>query len=430
MPTNTHVFETRMSKRMQASFIKKPVFKIFVNQEERANLTNGSAITRPYRSKIRGQDYTRNGSLTFRDITETNETLTVSTIKSTPFQIDDFDAVQSNFQLINEWSDDATDELKALVDGDILSEVANAGNVVDDADFGGTSGNPISLDTSNVLTVFNVMNRKLRQSNVDVTGMDPRMDMKFKGLAGVGGAAGFMVVSPYFSSILEEAEQNRETPSGDRYGQFGYIKTRSSMDLHLSNNTYWSAVLGLATQPTNGDTLTFYDGVQTITITFVSSIGSTAGNCLIGADVDATRVNLAALINDPGTTSANQVAFSNTRANTYTRSPREVMEDLTATDSPSANTLTLTGAGIGYLVLGETLTDTTDTWSKEIMWLMGGKKGCVDMVSQYGPGVKTAEIEDGFGLKVKPYILYGKKTFVEGAKRMVAVKINTASLTS
>jgi hypothetical protein len=421
MPTNTHVFETRMSKRMQVSFYKKPVFRSFVNTEERSNLKNGQSVTRPYRSLMRSQAYTRNGSLTFQDLTDTNETLTINTINAVPFQIDDFDAVQSNFKLQREYANDAMLELNSGIDADVLSEVANALNVVDDADFGGSSGDPIALDASNVFQVFTALNRKLQENNIDVTGMDPRLD---DGVIGAKGLAGFMVMSPYFSAVLTEAEQNRETVIGDRTGLNGYVKSRGSLDLMLSNNSYWSAVLGLATQPTDGDTVV----IGGVTFTFKTTLGSTAGNVLIGASADEARANLAALINAPGTTTALGVALSNTRSFSDTRSDREKIEDLVATNDNTANTLTLTADGGNYVVLSETLTDATDGWSKETQHLLAGRKGCVDMVDQVSPTVKTSDIEDGYGIKVKPCVLYGLKTFREGARRMVNVKINTANL--
>jgi hypothetical protein len=424
MPTNTHVFETRMSARMQASFIKKPVFRSFVNEEERKRLPSGQAVTRPYRSLIRAQDVSRNGTLTFQDLTDTNETLTVNTIKSTPFQIDDFDAVQSNFKLQNEYAADAAAQLKAIVDGDILSEVANAANVVDAADFGGSSGSPIDLDESNVFSVFTAINRKLQEAEADITGVDPRQEMAGKNMPGVGGMAGFFVQSPYFQSVLASAEGNRETPQGDRVGLNGYVQTRGALDLFVSNNLYWTALYSMATTPTDGDTVV----IAGVTFTFKTTLGATAGNVLIGGSADAARANLTALINDPATTTANGVALSNTRASTYLRSNREKIDDLVAVNDDTANTMSLTGAGISYYVLDETLTDATDGWSKETQHQIAGQKGCVDMVAQVGPEVKTSEIENGFGIKVKPRILYGKKTFVEGARRMVDVKVNTAAL--
>jgi len=67
-----------------------------------------------------------------------------------------------------------------------------------------------------------------------------------------------------------------------------------------------SAVLALATNPSNTETVT----IQGQVFTFVSSIGTTEGNVLIGGSADATRANLAALINAPQTTTANGVALT------------------------------------------------------------------------------------------------------------------------
>jgi hypothetical protein len=99
--------------------------------------------------------------------------------------------------------------------------------------------------------------------------------------------------------------------------------------LFRSNQTTGTAVLSLATQPTANDTVT----INGVVFTFVSSIGTTAGNVLIGANVDATRVNLAGLINAPTTTSATQVALSTANARLFVNA--------SAVDSPSGDTLTV-----------------------------------------------------------------------------------------
>lgn len=70
------------------------------------------------------------------------------------------------------------------------------------------------------------------------------------------------------------------------------------------------AYVGLTVQPTNGQTLelNINGGVQLVT--FVSVIGSTAGNVLIGVNLAATIANLLGALQSPATTSATQVAFS------------------------------------------------------------------------------------------------------------------------
>jgi hypothetical protein len=68
--------------------------------------------------------------------------------------------------------------------------------------------------------------------------------------------------------------------------------------------------LALPTNPSNSNTLTLTINGTAITITFVSSIGATAGNVLIGASATATLANLIALLNQPQTTTSTGVALS------------------------------------------------------------------------------------------------------------------------
>lgn len=62
--------------------------------------------------------------------------------------------------------------------------------------------------------------------------------------------------------------------------------------------------------PSNGETVTLTINGTACVFTFVTTIGSTPGNVLIGGNVAASRANLAALINAPGVTTANGVAFT------------------------------------------------------------------------------------------------------------------------
>lgn len=65
------------------------------------------------------------------------------------------------------------------------------------------------------------------------------------------------------------------------------------MDAYVTNNLTCVGSLILGANPTATDTVT-YAGVK---FTFVSSIGTTAGNVLIGASASATADNLVAAIN-------------------------------------------------------------------------------------------------------------------------------------
>lgn len=380
---------------MQVKHYVKDVFRAFVSMEERALLTNGQSVVRPYRSTLNAQLYTRGSDMSFQDTTDTAETLTVSTSPAVPFTVDDLDALQSNYKLQDEYAEDAARKLGNIIDGDVLYESLNAVSTVDAADFGGTAGNPIGISTSNVLSIMFAANRKLNTQNID---LDKR----------------FGVFSPQAMQFVEEYWAGRETIGGDQVGVNGFRGRMANADLLMSNNTTVEAVLSLATQPTANDTLT----IGGVTFTFVGSIGATAGNVLIGLNVDATRANLAGLINNPGTTSATQVALSTADQGTFF--------GVSAVNDNNANTLTVYAKGKSTFAVTEVLTDATDTWTKQIQHNLFGRKGAIDLVIQKEPTVKVDSIPKQLGVYVKPYTLYGKKTFLEGAQALVDIKLDAS----
>jgi hypothetical protein len=69
-------------------------------------------------------------------------------------------------------------------------------------------------------------------------------------------------------------------------------------------------VLGLPTNPGNTKIATLTINGTGVVFTFVSSIGSTPGNVLIGASAAATAANLLALLQNPQTTTSTGVALS------------------------------------------------------------------------------------------------------------------------
>lgn len=73
-----------------------------------------------------------------------------------------------------------------------------------------------------------------------------------------------------------------------------------------SNNVPHYATITFGASVTANDTVR----VNGVTFTFVASIGTTAGNVLIGANAAASQANLQAFLLDPATTSATQVALS------------------------------------------------------------------------------------------------------------------------
>jgi uncharacterized protein involved in outer membrane biogenesis len=179
--------------------------------------------------------------------------------------------------------------------------------------------------------------------------------------------------------------------------------------MYVSENLTATAELGLATNPTAADTIV----INGVTYTFVSTIGTAAGNVLIGANVDATRANLAGAINNPDTTSTTQVALSS--------ADQIKMAPFTATNDDTTDVLSINGLGTGALTLSETLTDATDTWAKNCIHAYFGKKGAIDVAVQDMKEVDMRPTSDRRGTNVFSSYLAGIKTFTDGSKKFLDV---------
>jgi len=424
-------FKEYYSKRMQVTHHKVDVFRAICNFEEAANLKEGDTVNRPYRSKMVGQTYTRGTAFTVRDITKTNEQLAVSTAKVAPFYVDDLDALQSQHKDMNDFADDSVVILGNIIDGDVLGEYDQAASVVSEADItsGGSTTNGITLDTTNVQTIFAKAKMKLKRKNVLGGSTVP----KVPGGALRGAKTLFAVISPDFEAVLLEYLAGKETVLGDETGMSGHMGKYYGFDLYVSNSLGWSGVLSMATLPTDGDTVVFQvPNKETVTFTFKDSIGTTAGYVHIGAStVDVARDILQDSINAPGTSvteaaAAGFVALSSTLG-TSGYSPLDSMEGITATNDDTADTLTIKAEGVGFLIVSETFTDATDGWTaaKKIQHALFGVKGAIEVVIQKEPNVEVKDVQDKIGKNVVPWTLYGKKTFKEGTERLVDVKIRT-----
>lgn len=111
-----------------------------------------------------------------------------------------------------------------------------------------------------------------------------------------------------------------------------------------------------ALNPSNGENITItVDGTACV-FTAVTSIGATPGNFLIGASAAITRANFAALINAPGTTNANQVAFTGAQLT--------AIQKLNATDDLALNAFVkVIDSTVTTFTVTETLAGAGNTWT-------------------------------------------------------------------
>lgn len=348
------------------------------------------------------QPVTRGTDLDQQSTDGTDQSMSINNQYGFLVGVEEFDEVQSSVPLMATYLKNAMRNLSNVIDSSFLYEVLNATSSLDAGNFGGTSGVGVTLSGSNVFDAMAKVKQKLSEQNIDHTNL-------------------YGVIDPATAFVIESQLGARETAMGDQVSRNGYdgnMLRYGGMDLYVTNNYTQSIELDLATNPTNGDTVTFTVGGTAITFTFVSVIGTTAGNVLIGANVDATRGNLETLINAPDTTTANGVAFS------AGATLRLLQTSCVAVNDDSANTLTFYTKGKS-LSGSETLTDATDGFdaTEASAYLMFGQKGAVDMVNQVAPRFKKREEPRRETVNLLGTSLWGQKTYTDGAQKLVNLRV-------
>lgn len=227
----------------------------------------------------------------------------------------------------------------------------------------------------------------------------------------IDGPPMFCVVDPARRALLTQYFVGNGFNEGDVALRNGFFGRAAGMEFYVSNNLKFSQTLQMATKPTATDTVV----IKGVTFTFVSTIGTTAGNVLIGADVAASQTNIRTLVNAPGTTTATGVALS-------LENQRKFTNQQVSMAAWSANTAVVTA--YGKIAGTETFTDATDTWGTETGNLIAGRKGAPSLLMQRdityyeGREARRPEINDIF------HQLYGQKLFYRDTFRVAKISYN------
>lgn len=361
----------------------------------------GDTVNRTLISYPASTTYTPGTDISSVAIVGSKESLSIATWLASLVTIDDTEKRQSVIELGTNISNKMMMDHKNRIEQAVMAEVTNALWTLDDGNVGGTSGSNAIVNTNTVPQFFIAADTKL--DAVDA----PR-------------AGRTAVIGGHFLGQLKLQQAGRQTVFGDGVNTRGVVTNLFGWDILYSNNLPYTATLTMATNPTDGDTVV----IAGVTITFKTTLGSTAGNIHIASTAALSLTNLYNSINAPATTvvsstDAGFVALSGENA-FLIRDKRRV----TCTN-PTATTLVL--SGYGDIVVSETLTASADTWSAQRQDSLFCVRGCVDIIVQIPPKVEVTRDQDQFADIVKSLLGYGKKTYADGAREMVRVKIDAST---
>jgi hypothetical protein len=215
----------------------------------------------------------------------------------------------------------------------------------------------------------------------------------------------FAVIGPKLREQLRLYLAGRDTNQGDTVGNNGRLMERFGFQLYYSNNLPFTATLGMATNPTDGDTVV----INGCTLEFKTTIsGATSGYIgvlLDGSDVDTSRAALEAAINDSGTAGTTYTAQA---TGIDTARWKLTKAGVVATNDNDNDQLTI--VAYGDIAVSETFTDTTDAWASQQQHMLAGIKRSTLFVTQYAPEVEEHIPEKQFGKYILALTMYGKKT--------------------
>ncbi len=347
--------------------------------------TTGYKVHRPILSHPQVGTYTPHKDISFEEKSASKETLEVDTFEYAAEDIDITESKQSPYDLLGQSLMSIRKGLMNVVEQKFLSEITNAEHDI--------SGSPVEVTTVNILDI-------LEEAEGKLGAFDAPYETAMRAA----------VLGPRTVARLRRAKSDRESRLGDSVLANGIVGPWQGWTVVQSNNLPWSATLKLATEPTNGDTVT----IAGVTFEFQDDLDNvTSGHVgvLCGTNVDTTRAALVACINDSGTAGTDYVQMD-AKSNFIIRRKRRI----TATNDNDNDEMTLTG--FGDIAVSDSLTDTTDQWADQQQESVFMIRGAIDMVLQF-MDLKVADKEAGFADLPKGIIGVGTKTFADGALLMV-----------
>lgn len=370
-----------------------------------SDLYYGKSIERVYIdiSSANVEDITQYVDMTSQAVSDTSETLTVDKNKGIMFQISEKELVQAGPLNPGEFIGmQLATKVAIYVDADVLYETVNAAYAFDNGDLttGSSTGTPITLNSTTVPQMVMRLPAKLRAKTNQVI---------------TAGSNLAFVVDSYGIADMFQYLLGKNADFVNALFQNGYVNEQvAGAKVYVSENLTGEAVLGMATEPTANDTVT----IGGVTFTFVAS-PTNPGDVDLGGAADTTRANLAAAINGGAGAGTAYIEVSAANRIILSKTLR-----LTATNDNTANTLTVVGKGSGRLVVSETLTAGGDSWTSNFIHCYFGKEGAIDVVVQKDVKADMRPEPKQPTTNIISRVLYGVKTFNDGSKKFLDVKIN------
>ena len=393
-------FKVAFDNSYQEIFQTKTVANEIMNMRLEPMLTYGGSVTRVALdiSAALVRSVTRGNASTIDQVSDTAENLTVNLEREIAIFLSDGEVTQTGpLKAMQFAGKELATKLSVDLDGKCFGEIRNASFSFDNGDLttSTSTGTAITLSSTTVPQLVTRLGAKLRNRN----NQDVMSNMA-------------LVVDAYAASDISQFIISKNIDLAGATFKNGYAGDVSTAQMYISENLPCEVVITSTGVVSDNDTIT----ISGVVLTAKTTLGATAGNVLIGANAAATIVNIAALVNAPTVTTAQGVALTNSVS-------IDAFSKIAAV-ATSATVLTLNGTGTGRLYVTESLTNFVVTSTTLLCYY--GKKGAIDLVVQDIKEVDIRQTPDRRGNNIFSSYLAGIKTFADGAKKFLQVRILVA----
>jgi hypothetical protein len=249
------------SSKFNTKFYDSTVLGAIANTDYEGEIKNhGDKVEIRQTPNTTINDYQKGGTLKVQRPEEDNVQLLIDKGKYFNCILDDVDKVQSDLDLLDNWSDDASEQMKIKIDEDVFDNIyddpdtynagATAGYITQGFNLG-TSGSAVTPTKTDILDYLVDCGTVLDERNVPESGR-------------------WMVLPPYFCGMIKKSDLKDASLAGDgtsimRNGRLGMIDRfeifRSNLLYYVSGDTAWYCMFGhkvgltFASQMTNMETL-------------------------------------------------------------------------------------------------------------------------------------------------------------------------------
>lgn len=361
------------------------------------DIPNGTTKNLPYLKMRATSNYTKYTNQTIQDITTGNDTIVINTTPMITFAMDTIDEGDDYIDVKPELIQEAGYQIKKRIDGDFFNQVTNAKWKYDANGFGrnNVTLSPITLVTGasqNISATFGRAKAGLVNNGCNGNNLNLCVDD--------------FVTADLTTLGMQITGNNVADVSYTRgyQGQFGGMKTYG---VSMLTST---ATFALSVQPTDGDIVQF----QGVTFTFKTTLGSTPGNVLIGASAATANTNLAALINTPGTTTAQGVALDTDDI--------AILEAVSAVAGATSTTITSKN---GAIMGSQVMTSGSNKFGAQVVNACIMEKGAIKMALRNSVSVDARDEPLKLVTNYFIYARYGLKVTTRSKERICLIPLIT-----